>query len=100
MSDAIAIGAMRAAADLGLRIPEDLSVVGFDDIDLGGFVDPALTTVHQPIRLKGADAIRLLLREVDGSSSLAPEHVRLATKLVVRASTGPAPARAPTAPRG
>ncbi|MEO8274023.1 MAG: LacI family DNA-binding transcriptional regulator, partial [Chloroflexota bacterium] len=65
MSDAIAIGAMRAARELGLRIPDDLSVVGFDDIDLAAHVDPPLTTVHQPIRQKGADAVRLLLAEVE-----------------------------------
>src|SRR4051812_36024154 len=47
MSDAIAIGAMRAARQLGLRVPDDISIVGFDDIDLAALVDPALTTVHQ-----------------------------------------------------
>jgi alanine racemase len=91
MSDAIAIGAMRAARELGLRIPDDLSVVGFDDIDLAGHVDPPLTTVHQPIRQKGADAVRLLLAEVEQREANRPEHIRLATRLIVRASTGPVP---------
>ncbi len=91
MSDAIAIGAMRAARDLGLRIPDDLSVVGFDDIDLAAHVDPPLTTVHQPIRQKGADAVRLLLAEVEQREAYRPEHIRLETRLIVRASTGPAP---------
>jgi DNA-binding LacI/PurR family transcriptional regulator len=91
MSDAIAIGAMRAAADLGLAVPGDLSVVGYDDIDLAALVEPALTTVHQPIREKGAAAVRILLGEVDGQPLAAPEHLRLETRLVVRASTGPAP---------
>ena len=91
MSDAIAIGAMRAARELGLRIPGDLSVVGFDDIDLAGHVDPPLTTVHQPIRQKGADAVRLLLAEVEQREANRPEHIRLATRLIVRASTGPVP---------
>src|SRR5207247_5839495 len=65
MSDAMAIGAMRVAREQGLRIPDDISVVGFDDIDLAAHVDPPLTTVHQPIRQKGAEAVRLLLAEVE-----------------------------------
>ena len=91
MSDAMAIGAMRAARELGLRIPDDLSVVGFDDIDLAAHVDPPLTTVHQPIRQKGADAVRLLLAEVEQREANRPEHLRLETRLIVRASTGTAP---------
>ena len=88
MSDAMAIGAMSAARELGLRVPDDLSVVGFDDIDLAAHVDPPLTTVHQPIRQKGADAVRLLLAEVE-QRRRRPEHVRLETRLVVRRSTAP-----------
>jgi DNA-binding LacI/PurR family transcriptional regulator len=91
MSDAMAIGAMSAARELGLHIPNDLSVVGFDDIDLAAHVDPALTTVHQPIRQKGVDAVRLLLAEVEQREAYQPEHVRLQTRLIVRGSTGPAP---------
>jgi DNA-binding LacI/PurR family transcriptional regulator len=91
MSDAMAIGAMSAARELGLRIPGDLSVVGFDDIDLAAHVDPPLTTVHQPIRQKGADAVRLLLAEVEQREANRPEHLRLATRLIVRGSTGSAP---------
>jgi LacI family transcriptional regulator len=99
MSDAMAIGAMRAARELGLRIPDDLSVVGFDDIDLAAHVDPPLTTVHQPIRQKGADAVRLLLAEVEQREAHRPEHLRLDTRLIVRASTGPAPVGRAIAPR-
>lgn len=90
MSDAMAIGTMRAARQLGLRIPDDLSVVGFDDIDLAALVDPALTTVHQPIRQKGIDAVRLLLTEMELRAGNQPEHLRLETRLIVRDSTGPA----------
>jgi LacI family xylobiose transport system transcriptional regulator len=57
----MAIGAMRAARDLGLRVPEDVSIVGYDDVDVAQFTDPPLTTVHQPIRRKGEEAVRLLL---------------------------------------
>lgn len=91
MSDAMAIGAMRAARELGLRVPDDLSIVGFDDVDLAALVDPPLTTVHQPIRQKGSDAVRLLLSEVDAGAERTPEHRRLETRLVVRGSTGPPP---------
>ena len=91
MSDAMAIGALRAARQLGLRVPDDLSVVGFDDIDLAALVDPALTTVHQPIRQKGSDAVRLLLNEMELRAGHQPQHLRLETRLIVRGSTGPAP---------
>jgi len=91
MSDAIAIGTMRAARELGLRVPADLSVVGFDDVDLAAHVDPPLTTVHQPIRQKGAEAVRILLGSMDEASAGRPEHLRLPTRLIVRGSTGPAP---------
>jgi LacI family transcriptional regulator len=90
MSDAMAVGAVTAARALGLRIPGDLSVVGFDDIDLAAHVDPPLTTVHQPIRQKGAEAVRLLLAAMDQGVARRPEHLRLDTRLVVRGSTGPA----------
>ena len=91
MSDAMAIGAMRALRDLGLGVPGDVSVVGFDDIDLAPHVDPALTTVHQPIRRKGEEAVRLLLSVVERRVPEQSEHRRLETRLIVRASTGPVP---------
>jgi DNA-binding LacI/PurR family transcriptional regulator len=91
MSDAMAIGAMRALRDLGLDVPGDVSVVGFDDIDLAPHVDPPLTTVHQPIRRKGEEAVRLLLSVVEKHPAKA-EHRRLDTRLIVRGSTGPPPA--------
>ena len=59
MSDAIAIGAMRAARERGLNVPAQLSVVGFDDVELAQFADPALTTVHQPIARKGEQAVEI-----------------------------------------
>lgn len=92
MSDAMAIGVLRAARELGLRVPEDISVVGFDDIDVSQHVNPPLTTVHQPIRRKGESAVRLLLSVVERRDR-DPEQLRLETRLIVRASTGPAPRR-------
>jgi DNA-binding LacI/PurR family transcriptional regulator len=90
MSDAMAIGVMRAAREFGLRVPEDLSVVGFDDIDVAQHTNPPLTTVHQPIRRKGESAVRLLLTVVQRRDP-HPEQLRLETRLIVRGSTGPAP---------
>jgi alanine racemase len=92
MSDAMAIGAIRAARELGMRVPDNLSVVGFDDIDLASHVDPALTTVHQPIRQKGSEAVRLLLEEVEGRASPV-QRLRLDTRLIVRGSSAPPHAR-------
>jgi DNA-binding LacI/PurR family transcriptional regulator len=91
MSDAMAIGAMRAIRELRLAVPADVSVVGFDDIDLATHTDPPLTTVHQPIRRKGEEAVRLLLSIIDKHDATTPEHRRLDTRLIVRGSTGHPP---------
>lgn len=93
MSDAMAIGAMRALRDMRLHVPGDVSVVGFDDIDLAPHVDPPLTTVHQPVRRKGEEAVRLLLSVVQRRDLAKPEHRQLETRLIVRASAGPVPSR-------
>src|SRR5438552_2876920 len=84
-SDIMAIGAMRAAKRLGLRVPADLEVIGFDDIPLAAASDPALTTVHQPIAEKGRVATRLLIRELDEGGPR--ERIVLPTELLLREST-------------
>ncbi len=91
MSDAMAVGAIRALHDHRVQIPRDVSVVGFDDLDLAPHTDPPLTTVHQPIRRKGEEAVRLLLSVVQRRETFRPEHRLLETRLIVRGSTGPAP---------
>ena len=91
MSDAMAIGALRALRERGLASPRDISVVGFDDIDLAPHTDPPLTTVHQPTRQKGEEAVRLLLSLSKRSETDEPVHLRLATRLVIRGSTARAP---------
>lgn len=88
MSDAMAIGAIRAIHERGSSVPGEISVVGFDDVDLAASTDPPLTTVHQPAQGKGEAAGRLLLSVMAGAHS-APVHRRLETRLVVRSSTGP-----------
>jgi DNA-binding LacI/PurR family transcriptional regulator len=74
--------------DLGLDVPGDVSVVGFDDIDLASHVEPPLTTVHQPIRQKGEEAVRLLLAVVGKTGGAVADHRRLETRLIVRGSSG------------
>jgi len=100
MSDAMAIGAMHELRARSLRVPEDVSVVGFDDIDLAAHVDPPLTTIHQPIRRKGEEAARLLLRVIERQGRGQPEHVRLETRFVVRGSTAPRPGPRPSGVTG
>jgi alanine racemase len=90
MSDVVAIGVLPAIRERGLAIPSDVSVVGFDDIELAQSTDPPLTTVHQPVREKGEEAVRLLLSAIDGGGQ-PPAHRRLATRLIIRASTAAAP---------
>lgn len=87
-NDVSAIGAMRAFLDAGLRVPEDVSVVGFDDILSAAFQNPSLTTVRQPLRELGETAGKLLLQRVAGKDS-HPDFVTVEPDLVVRASTGP-----------
>ena len=86
MSDVMAMGALHAARMRGLRVPEEMSIVGFDDVDAAQYTEPALTTVHQPISEKGAEAVRLLMSAIDGDIQ-PPEHRRLETRLIVRSST-------------
>jgi DNA-binding LacI/PurR family transcriptional regulator len=74
-------------------VPADLSVVGFDDIEMARHLQPPLTTVHQPIRRKGEEACRLLLAAIERQDTARPDHRLLGTRLIVRASSGPAPQR-------
>ena len=87
-NDNIAIGAVQAARARGLRVPDDLSVVGFDDVEHATVVTPALTTVRQPLAEMGRTAVSLLSRLME-RQSLETLHVELATRLVVRDSTAP-----------
>jgi DNA-binding LacI/PurR family transcriptional regulator len=100
MSDALAAGVMRAAIEAGLRVPEDLSVIGFDGVPLGEVTEPPLTTVAQPTEHKGELAAQALLRALDAegddaeaqrSESSRPPRTILPTELLVRGSTGPPP---------
>jgi DNA-binding LacI/PurR family transcriptional regulator len=85
MSDMAAIGLMAAAIAAGLRVPEDMSVVGYDDLPMAAWTTPRLTTVHQPIVEKGRLAARLLIQQLQGKVVTSPPP--LETNLVVRNST-------------
>ena len=85
-SDEAAAGVIEAARSRGLRVPQDLSVVGFDDTQIARFASPPLTTVRQPLREMGAVAVRTALR-LAANEKLDSHHVELATELVVRHST-------------
>jgi LacI family transcriptional regulator len=87
-SDETAAGVIEAARSRGLRVPEDLSVVGFDDTQVARFASPPLTTVRQPLRDMGRIALRTALRLAAGEK-LDSHHVELATELIVRQSTAP-----------
>ncbi len=89
MSDAAAAGVLQAARHLGLSVPADVSVVGFDDLPLTRFTDPPLTTVHQPVRRKGEEAARMLLEAITPGARGTGEHRVLETRLVIRRSTAP-----------
>ncbi|MEU4746282.1 substrate-binding domain-containing protein, partial [Actinosynnema sp. NPDC023658] len=84
-SDEMAVGALLAARHAGLRVPEDLAVVGFDDIELAALVDPPLTTLAQDKAGIGVAAARAVLTMVHGGDK--PEPAFLPTRLVVRASS-------------
>ena len=88
MSDMVAIGVIAAAQATGFRVPDDLSVVGFDDLPASAWTNPPLTTVRQPIVEKGRLAARLLIQRMKGKPVESPAPLK--TSLVVRGSTGPA----------
>jgi LacI family transcriptional regulator len=91
LTDVIAVGIMHAAAELGIRLPHDLSIVGFDNIPLASHILPALTTVAQPISAMAEQATALLLNRLREGSAEPHDRVQLDMQLIVRASTAPPP---------
>jgi LacI family transcriptional regulator len=89
-NDVAAIGAIRALREAGCRVPEDVSVVGFDDIQSAGFQNPGLTTIRQPLRSMGELAARTLLGRISRpKDSRYPKCITVKPELVVRESTAP-----------
>jgi DNA-binding LacI/PurR family transcriptional regulator len=90
INDLLAIAVMRAAYDLGLSVPDDLSVAGFDDIPISNYMMPRITTVSGLAEDSGRDAVRLLLNRFK-DPDLEQQITTTQVKLIVRDSTGPAP---------
>lgn len=86
-NDVLATGAISRAIEMGIRIPEDISVTGFDDIDLAEVIRPKLTTVHVPHRRMGEAAARLVMDVINGETE--PQGIELETSIVIRESLGP-----------
>jgi DNA-binding LacI/PurR family transcriptional regulator len=89
-NDISAIGAIWAFREAGLRVPEDVSVLGFDDIPASAYNNPGLTTVRQPLERMGRIAAKTVIDQIEGNSEYVAE-IAIEPELVVRDSTGPAP---------
>ena len=91
VNDLLAISTIRAAGDLGLHVPDDLSVVGFDNIPMTNYLMPRLTTVTKEAYTAGRNAFEMLLARIQ-NPDLPRQVVHIPAKLIIRESTGPAPA--------
>jgi len=98
-NDVSAFGAIRALVDHGLKVPEDVSVVGFDDIQSAAFHNPSLTTIRQPLNQMGSVAARILLQRIRGQATF-PDSVPILPELVIRESTCPPGPRRGRSKRG
>ncbi len=87
-NDEMAIGALRRIKQMGLRVPEDISLVGFDDIPFAAYCDPPLTTISQPAETFGQKAVEMLIALIE-KKPIAERHVVLPFGLTVRGSTAP-----------
>jgi LacI family transcriptional regulator len=85
-NDMMAIGAIRAINRFGLKVPEDISIIGFDNIPIAEVITPALTTIAQPINAIAQQAMALLLRRMEGDTSDYPSRITLVPELIVRDS--------------
>lgn len=92
-NDSMAIGGLCAVHDAGLRVPDDITVVGFDDIPLAHYLSPPLSSVHVPVFEMGARAVSRLIAALKGEPVSERRHERLPTHLVVRSSCSPPPVR-------
>jgi LacI family transcriptional regulator len=94
-NDSMAIGVLSALRESGIAVPEEMAVAGFDDIPLARYMDPPLSSVHVPIWELGARAVELLLHGITHKNDHPRRRERVATKLVIRRSTGGEPAERP-----
>src|SRR5262249_43359492 len=87
-NDNVGMSALKAARDMGISVPEQLSLVGFDDAPLSGLSIPGLTTIHHPMHEVGAKATQLLLERIEGNTEI-PDSYLFTPELIVRGSTAP-----------
>ncbi len=85
-NDNMAFGAIRACYDAGKCIPDDISLVGFDNVELSSIMHPPLTTVHQPKYEMGQAAVEILLRLINQKNNVVPEHRQFGVELIKRQS--------------
>jgi len=90
VNDLLAIGALRAAADLGLQVPKDISFVSYDDIPMANYLVPRLTTVTKDALTSGRKAFEILLARIQ-TPDLPRQLILSPARLIIRESTGPAP---------
>jgi DNA-binding LacI/PurR family transcriptional regulator len=95
INDLLAIGAIRAANDLGLQIPKDVSIASFDDLPLSSYVVPRLTTVRRDNKMIGKAMTKMLLERLKNPKR-PQQRLELPTQFIIRESTGPAPERRET----
>lgn len=88
-NDVIAIGAYMAINQKGLKIPDDISIIGYDDIEMASIISPRLTTVAQPFYDMGKTAAELIIKRIKEDTSSTPQVILLPTKLIIRESTRP-----------
>jgi len=81
---------LRAAGDQGLRVPQDLSLIGFDNISLANYLNPRLTTATKNILQIGRDAVRMVLERIEDPEK-PYQQIYIPARLIIRESTGPAP---------
>ena len=85
VADALAIGAIRALLEAGLRVPDDVSVAGYDGIDVSGYISPSLTTIRQPVEEMAKDTVKLLFDIIAGKKD--HQHITYEAELLEREST-------------
>lgn len=85
--DILAIGALRGAYDMDLKVPDDVSIIGFDDNLIDSFLVPRLTTIHYPIIKMARAAVEILLERIENKSIKSIEEIIIAPRLIIREST-------------
>jgi LacI family transcriptional regulator len=88
MNDQIALGVIQGLRESNLRIPEDVAVIGFDNIPMAAFPEVQLSTISQPKTEMGKTAMEVLWRLIQGGTESKPEQILLPTQLIIRKTTG------------